>query len=289
MGKAIPLTGRRVVDPAVIQAVRSGYCERCGREAVGEPHHIRPRSLGGPDIRENLIQLCFECHRAVHDGRINRHELVPLVAKREQLKISRVYEAIGIPEPHEERESTLDERIGAYLEGIRRVREEIYAEQSVEELVSKLVALNESEEETRWLQGEIIKVLVSRGVKKSWIAAQIGKSVTYVNNLLLTYEAFPDEEMREPLLSWTHHRIAALKSGDPRKWVARAAEEQMSTRELERAIMLEERGEERVVEKAEEEEMKRARKVLDDVQAVMERGGSAAVWLREELKKLLCS
>ena len=35
-------------------------------------HHILPKSLGGEDVRENLVPLCIECHRRVHNtGAIN--------------------------------------------------------------------------------------------------------------------------------------------------------------------------------------------------------------------------
>ena len=41
-------------------------CERCGRKAVLDPHHVRSRARGGPDEADNLVALCrWVCHRLV--------------------------------------------------------------------------------------------------------------------------------------------------------------------------------------------------------------------------------
>ena len=42
-------------------------CEKCGRyRPFGlAPHHIIPRSHGGPNTMENLISLCQICHDAI--------------------------------------------------------------------------------------------------------------------------------------------------------------------------------------------------------------------------------
>lgn len=41
--------------------------ERCFRTAY-HFHHIKPRSKGRDDSFENLMHLCFECHRWIHDN-----------------------------------------------------------------------------------------------------------------------------------------------------------------------------------------------------------------------------
>lgn len=59
----------RVRSWALVEAARKGYCENCW--SVRGPfhvHHIRSRGAGGGDEPENLVSLCFECHRKVHDG-----------------------------------------------------------------------------------------------------------------------------------------------------------------------------------------------------------------------------
>lgn len=38
-------------------------CPRDGRESGWEADHIRPKSLGGKDVLENLRTLCLKCHR----------------------------------------------------------------------------------------------------------------------------------------------------------------------------------------------------------------------------------
>ncbi len=135
--------------------------------------------------------------------------------------------------------------------------------------------------------------MVKRGVKYSWIANQIGRSVAYIKTLHKTYKAFPTEESRVPTLSWTHHRIAAF-TDDPEKWIARAAGidengnetgEEMSTRELRAAIKKELNEEE--VEEEKERAYKKARKVFDDFISVVENGGEPAEWLVNEVIKLL--
>lgn len=73
---------KRVRDPKAILGARKLYCERCRRPAFGEPHHIFTRGAGGPDIKENLIQLCT-CHDLAHRGKIPRQELMEIVARRE--------------------------------------------------------------------------------------------------------------------------------------------------------------------------------------------------------------
>lgn len=39
-------------------------------------HHILSRGAGGSDDPDNIIHLCFECHRKVHDGVLNINESI---------------------------------------------------------------------------------------------------------------------------------------------------------------------------------------------------------------------
>jgi hypothetical protein len=44
-------------------------CADCGTsEGPFRKHHIIPQSEGGPDIPENMVLLCRECHMQVHFG-----------------------------------------------------------------------------------------------------------------------------------------------------------------------------------------------------------------------------
>jgi 5-methylcytosine-specific restriction endonuclease McrA len=46
---------------------RDGWgCQSCGSSVGLEVHHITPRSKLGDDAPENLITLCWKCHRQIH-------------------------------------------------------------------------------------------------------------------------------------------------------------------------------------------------------------------------------
>ena len=48
---------------------RDNYrCRFCNYSMGLHPHHIKYKSAGGSDTLDNLITLCWICHRAVHDG-----------------------------------------------------------------------------------------------------------------------------------------------------------------------------------------------------------------------------
>jgi 5-methylcytosine-specific restriction endonuclease McrA len=82
---------KRKRDYKTIKAMRKSHCERCGRLANIEPHHVFTVGSGGMDIAENLIQLCTECHIAAHSGGIARDELLDIIATREGTNADEVY------------------------------------------------------------------------------------------------------------------------------------------------------------------------------------------------------
>jgi predicted restriction endonuclease len=48
---------------------RDNYtCQICGRVTDLQVHHIIPRSNGGKHTLDNLITLCFPCHRHIDSG-----------------------------------------------------------------------------------------------------------------------------------------------------------------------------------------------------------------------------
>lgn len=56
-----------------------GYCFkkiRYGKHEV-QNHHIIPKSIGGRDIKENIIVLCIACHSIIHDD-LNKRNIVSL-------------------------------------------------------------------------------------------------------------------------------------------------------------------------------------------------------------------
>lgn len=49
-------------------------CQYCFRFTENAPHHIQYRSQSGSDTAENLILLCIDCHRKVHNHEIELRE-----------------------------------------------------------------------------------------------------------------------------------------------------------------------------------------------------------------------
>lgn len=52
-------------------------CVNCGTTEELELHHVVPLEIGGNDIAENIVPLCYYCHKAVTD-----HELLLRTAGR---------------------------------------------------------------------------------------------------------------------------------------------------------------------------------------------------------------
>lgn len=83
----------KIIDEDLLAEFRTpGKCDLCGKRCrTREPHHVYGRGMGGGgrmDIPINLLGLGgpFECgcHRAYHDGKIGREDMLSAVAKREQ-------------------------------------------------------------------------------------------------------------------------------------------------------------------------------------------------------------
>ena len=77
----------RVRNQKTIDECKRDYCEICGVRTGNEPHHIISRGAGGPDIKENLIQLCPKCHSEAHNGKYTKDYLFDIIGRR--LKIDR--------------------------------------------------------------------------------------------------------------------------------------------------------------------------------------------------------
>ena len=70
---------KRIVDPKAIHRTRRDRCELCGSNQGLQVHHIKSRGAGGDDAPDNLICLCYVCHRKTHDGLITRERLREIV------------------------------------------------------------------------------------------------------------------------------------------------------------------------------------------------------------------
>jgi len=70
-----PKPPKRIRDPDAIRKFkleRLGFpCEICELRPGTDAHHRRYRSQGGDDHENNLILLCRECHRDLHEGRLH--------------------------------------------------------------------------------------------------------------------------------------------------------------------------------------------------------------------------
>jgi len=76
---------KRIVNKPLIKKIHSiGYCEYCGSHFNLEAHHIKSRGSGGGDTDDNLICLCWKCHRLVHDGNIGKGSLKDIVRVRNE-------------------------------------------------------------------------------------------------------------------------------------------------------------------------------------------------------------
>lgn len=281
-------------DPKAIKQARKDRCEYCGRPASGDPHHIRPRSLGGPDAPENLIQLCHTCHLAADDYQIAPLALLAVVARREGKTLEEVVEASGWAKgrPHLEAAAANFCRVcGRLLSRAERLAgrktcgacEEALPGKdlpSLDELLQVFVHFREQEEEGKW--GQAAALVVMRhglGMKAKDVAAQAGCSAALVREMVRTFMAFPEEAVRVPTLSFYHHRLAAA-TAEPLKWIAFAADNNLSTRQLKEAIQ--EAG--AATEKAKQElALAKAEKALRLVREVLAEGGPAALWLAERL------
>lgn len=75
----------RIKNKKEIKKARKKYCEYCGGTWGIEVHHYRSRGAGGNDGKENLISLCWGCHRKVHNGQIPKEKIKYIIEKRESI------------------------------------------------------------------------------------------------------------------------------------------------------------------------------------------------------------
>lgn len=266
------LKPKRITDRKVILECKKDYCEYCGRPAQGEPHHIRPRSLGGSDIKENQIQLCFDCHRAVHDGKLSYTVLVPIVAKREDVSVPDVYAAIEWPMPDDVQFETENPA----LTGL--------AGYTLDDMIQAYISLQVDEDDVKWQKAAICAALLEGfGMKASQVASLLGCSAANVRVMAKVFMAFPDSDDRVIAMSFTHHKIAVQYAPEnPQEWVEKAADNEWSTRQLTEAIRGNESEEARKdIKKGKTEMIKRL--TLE----VLAEGGEEAKCLIAELLQIL--
>lgn len=273
--------------------MRLDYCEYCGSTPGNyETHHIKTKGSGGPEIRANKINLGVGCgcHALAQEYKIKPHQLIIIVARRENVSVVEVYQAIGWPVPDN-------------IEELEQLARNDFEEtpRTMEDLISLLITTKEEERERRFVQGQLIDLILQRSSEKksktvNWISSQTGWSPAHIRSLHKTFLAFPEESTRVPTLDWSHHKIAAATE-QPKYWIERAAGKddngnetgkEMSTRELRTAIIEKDLEEGKIPNEdpVDELSMKRAKKVLENVSLIIDQGGAAATWLLQELQKI---
>ena len=67
----IKLKGKPYDDLCAKVKHRDMYtCQLCRHSCIpSSVHHVIFRSQGGEDVMENLLTVCWRCHRDLHDGR----------------------------------------------------------------------------------------------------------------------------------------------------------------------------------------------------------------------------
>lgn len=52
--------------------IRDGHtCQACGSKNNVEGHHIIDYQFSGAAAADNIISLCHDCHKSVHNGNLN--------------------------------------------------------------------------------------------------------------------------------------------------------------------------------------------------------------------------
>lgn len=68
----------RIKDEKALRTARKKFCQVCGKyqEKGIHRHHIKSKGSGGDDVKENFVDLCFECHTKVHSGELILEDIV---------------------------------------------------------------------------------------------------------------------------------------------------------------------------------------------------------------------
>ena len=154
----------------------------------------------------------------------------------------------------------------------------------VEEVLQIFVNFREQEESGKWQQAAALVVL-SAGLKMKVkdISSETGLSPALIREMMRTFNVFSDESTRVPELSFYHHRLAS-KTPDPHAWIAMAADNHWSTRQMSDEI----KKAGCITESARKDANRsKAKKALRMVNEVLEEGDEVADWLYMELEKII--
>ena len=65
-------------------------CRNCGWRENLTPHHVKHKSQGGKDSLDNLLTLCWECHRLYHEKRLKIYVISVIIGKDLNVKFRRI-------------------------------------------------------------------------------------------------------------------------------------------------------------------------------------------------------
>ena len=150
---------------------------------------------------------------------------------------------------------------------------------SYDQIISRIIDLSQASDENLWSQAALFFYAREvMGVKAGQIASDAGYSAVYVRELSKAHQVFLDEDSRpyKEAITFSHYRMCA-KTDDPCGWIARAAENGWSVRELIKAL-----AGGRVPA-----DLREASRVLAKVESILDGEGEAAAWLWNELCNLL--
>lgn len=257
-------------DMKAIEAARKPYCELCGAPAYGWPHHIKTRGAGGKEDRWNLIQLCEKHHtgdEGFHSGHLSRRTLVEIVAKREGMTVKEIYEL---------NHWLFDDKLPEEIEMVNPV-----VGKTFDEVLDLYLFCLEKGQDSMWERAAVLTVMQDyMKLKPKQIASAVGCSASLCRKMVRTYNAF-SEESRVPFLSFRHHQIAATSS-DPKAWINKAADENLSTRQLQEQIV-----DSKLDPTVKKDNLRsRAEKALLLIKESLSESGEASEWLWNELTKL---
>lgn len=116
-----PKPTKRVKDKKSVKATKKDYCEyvdevtgiRCGKRCYREPHHVESVGSGGPDIEENQIQLCDECHTKAHTAcrGYSKKWLYTIISRRMMKSLEEIINAV---------EKAMGRGIALWKQGVNR-------------------------------------------------------------------------------------------------------------------------------------------------------------------------
>lgn len=85
----------RVKSKPTIDKSRKKSCEVCGSTKGLVVHHVFTRGSGAPDLKENLLCLCVDCHAEAHSGQIAKEDLLGVISEREGKSVEEIRKLIG--------------------------------------------------------------------------------------------------------------------------------------------------------------------------------------------------